>query len=114
MGNPTVVLALGGGVVVLILIIAVISIRSQRADVVEERLGRYTEASTFMTLAEDEAKTDEKKPSALSQQLDSVLSRRSFAAGWRAQLQKADLKLTVSEFFGLHILSMVAVGIICY
>jgi tight adherence protein B len=114
MGNPVVVLALGGGVVLLILIIAVISIRSQRSDVVEERLGRYTEASTFMALAEDEGKSDEKKPSAISQRMDSLLSRRSFASGWRSQLQKADLKLTVSEFFGLHIVSMVAVGIICY
>jgi len=43
-----------------------ISIRSQRGDEVEERLGRYTEASTFMTLAESEEQADEKKPSALS------------------------------------------------
>ncbi len=114
MGNPVVVLAIGGGVIVLILIIAVISIRSQRSDVVEERLGRYTEASTFLALAEEEKKSEEKKPGALAQRLDTVLSKRSFAAGWRGQLQRADLKLTVSEFLAFHIVSMVAVAVVCY
>jgi tight adherence protein B len=113
MGSSALVLLIGGGVVVLILIVAVISIRSQRADVVEERLGRYTEGSTFLAVA-DEDKKDEKRPSALSQQLDSIVSRRSFAAGWRSQLQRADLKLTVGEYLGFHVVSMVLVAIVCY
>ena len=47
-------IVVGAVVVVLVLIVAVVGIRSQRADVVEERLGRYTEANTFITVTEDE------------------------------------------------------------
>jgi tight adherence protein B len=113
MGGSTLVLGLGAGLVVLILLIAIISIRSQRSDVVEERLGRYTEASTFLAVAEED-KEGEKKPSALTQRMDSMLANKSFAANWRNQLARADLKLTVSEYLGLHIISMVGMAFLAY
>ena len=51
--NP-IVLIIGIAIVVLILIIATISIRGERSGVIEERLGRYTEVGSFMTLAEED------------------------------------------------------------
>jgi tight adherence protein B len=105
---PVSIIIIGAVVVVIILIITVLSIRSQRADIVEERLGRYSEASTFLAIAEEEEnRKDEKKPSVLAERLDGLLQRRSFGANWRAQLARADLKLTVSEYLGLHVVSMI-------
>ncbi len=106
------VLIIGIIVAVIILIIAVMGIRAQRQDVMEERLGRYTEATTFLALSQEEEKKkkDEKEPSALAQRLDSVLSRQSFTANWRNQLARADLKLTASEYLALHIVSLFGVA----
>jgi tight adherence protein B len=47
------------------------------------------------------------EPSALAKKLDAALEDREFAKKWRTQLARADLKLTVSEFFGMHILSSI-------
>ncbi len=110
---PVPIIIIGAVVVVIILIITVLSIRSQRADIVEERLGRYSEASTFLAIAEEEKK-DEKKPSVLTERLDGLLQRRSFGANWRGQLARADLKLTVSEYLSLHVVSMIAMGVLAF
>jgi tight adherence protein B len=108
------IIVIGAVVAVVILIIAVLSIRAQRADIVEERLGRYTEASTFLAIAEEEEKKqkEEKKENALRVRVDELLSRRSFGANWRAQLARADLKLTVSEYLGLHVVSMIVAAMV--
>jgi tight adherence protein B len=108
------IIVIGAVVVVLILLVAVISIRSQRADVVEERLGRYTEGSTFLVAAEEEDKKAEKKPSALAQRVEGMLQGQSFAANWRGQLARADLKLTVSEYLALHIISLFGMAVLAF
>src|SRR5258708_16280908 len=110
--NP-IVLIIGIAIVVLILIIATISIRGQRSGVIEERLGRYTEVGSFMTLAEED-KPKEKKPSALVERLEGILSQRSFGAKWRGQLARADLRLTVTEFLFLHVISMFGIAIVTF
>jgi putative Ca2+/H+ antiporter (TMEM165/GDT1 family) len=101
-------------VAVIVLVVAAISIRAQRASVMEERLGRYAEASTFLAIAEEEEKKkkEEKKPSQLTERLDGLLQKRSFGANWRSQLARADLKLTVSEYFALHVVSMIIMGFV--
>src|SRR5215467_4417175 len=112
--NP-IILVIGIAIVVVILIIATVSIRGQRSGVIEERLGRYTEVGSFMTVAEeDKDKPKEKKPSALVERLDSILAKRSFGANWRGQLARADLRLTVTEFLVLHVISMFAIAIVTF
>src|SRR5579859_190549 len=112
--NP-IVLVIGIAIVVLILIIATISIRGQRSGVIEERLGRYTEVGSFMTLAEeDKDKPKEKKPSALAERIEGILSQRSFGSKWRGQLARADLKLTVTEFLILHVISMFGIAVLTF
>jgi tight adherence protein B len=105
-----IVLIVGIIVVLGILIAATVSIRSQRGTVVEERLGRYTEVGSYMTIAEEE-KEKEKKPSALAQRFEGLLSQRSFGTKWRGQLARADLKLTVTEFLALHVISMFVMAV---
>ena len=53
-----------------------------------------------------EDKPAEKKSSALQERLDSLVSERSFGKKWRQQLSRADLKLTVSEYAAVHVISM--------
>ena len=112
MSGPLIII--GAVLVVLILLIAVFSIRSQRGDVVEERLGRYTEGSTFLVAAEEEDKKGDKKQSALTQRMEGLLQGRSFAANWRGQLARADLKLTVSEYMAVHVISMFGLGVLAF
>jgi len=97
--------------VVIVLIVATVSIRRQRGAVVEERLGRYTELGSFMTVPEEEKKEKEKKPSALAERMEGMLSKGSFGTKWRGQLARADLKLTVTEFLALHVISMVGLAL---
>jgi tight adherence protein B len=112
--NPTLVIVVIG-IVALVLIIMTVSIRSQRADSVEERLGRFTDMTILAVPKEEEkGKEKEKKPSALTQRMDSLLTGQGFTKGWRTQLARADLKLTVSEFFALHIISSVGLLVLAY
>lgn len=108
--NPL-LLVVGIVVVLAILALAVISIRSQRSDVFEERLGRYTEATSFMTLPEtQEEEPKEKGPSLITRILENPLQNQGFAQGWRSQLARADLKLTVSEYLAAHVVAAIGVG----
>ncbi len=95
---------LAGGVIVW----GIISVRTEK-DIIEERLINYEkEANSFIDLDEinEEPKEKEKGPTFIQQRLDSIVSERSFGKKWRQQLSRADLKLTVSEYAALHILSM--------
>jgi tight adherence protein B len=103
--------------VLIVLAITVMSIRRQRADTFEERLGRYTEPSALLSISEEadqEQKEKEKKESALAQKLDTALETRKFAQGWRTQLARADLKLTVSEYLALHVISMLGLAMLAF
>src|SRR5215470_12067244 len=106
------ILLIAGVVVILVILgIAVISIRSRRSDVFEERLGRYTEPTNFMTVQESQEEAPkEKGPSLITRMLENPLQNQGFAQGWRQQLARADLKLTVSEYLAAHFIAAIAVG----
>ncbi|MBE2268442.1 MAG: type II secretion system F family protein [Anaerolinea sp.] len=93
-----------GGVIVW----GVISVRTEK-DIIEERLINYEkEATSFLELDDipEEPKDQERRPSVIQERLDSLVSDRSFGKKWRQQLSRADVKLTVSEYAALHIVSM--------
>src|ERR1041385_2904184 len=107
---------LRGGIAlaIVILIIAAISIRGQRGGVVEERLGRYTEVGSFISVPEEETKEKKKETSALTERIEGLLQNRSFASKWRTSLARADLKLTVTEFLALHVIACFGLMLIAY
>lgn len=110
MGMELIIAGVAGVIAVIILIVGVVSIRSERQTKIEERLGRYTSEYSSL-LAQFEEANDEQlanEPSALTQRLDAALSNREFAKEWRTQLARADIKLTVGEYFSAHIISGVA------
>jgi tight adherence protein B len=112
------VVALGAGVLAaIVMVIAVISIRHQRADVIEERLGRYENdfgASSLLNLeiakqqaAEREEEAKQREAVGFAARMNEMLLQRDFAKAWRVELSQADLKLTVFEYFIVHILSII-------
>jgi tight adherence protein B len=108
--TTTQILILGGAglAAIFIIIMGVISARSE-SDIIEERLGRSSgEYESFLTFQQEEdAPVADEKGGALDA-LDNILAERSFGKKWRRQLARADLKLTVAEFFALHFVSMIA------
>jgi tight adherence protein B len=100
-------LGVGGLIAVAVIVLGVISVRSER-DLVEERLGRYEQGGFQSFLDEDE--DDKAKEDQRSKPLDAIdkaIAKRPFAQKWRLQLARADLKLTVAEFAGLHVVSVI-------
>lgn len=113
MSQNAILLIVVVGLILLVLAFIVMSIRRQRGDVFEERLGRYTEPGALLALSDEFEKEEQpvkKKDdrSLATRVLDSVISSRGFAEGWKTALARADLKLTVGEYFASHIASMIA------
>ncbi|MBL8131481.1 MAG: type II secretion system F family protein [Anaerolineae bacterium] len=106
--DPILIIGIAVVAAVGVIIYGVISVRSER-DIIEERLGRYDEQnSSFLQLDEIVAEEPEQtspKDSALRDRLDNIFAERTFGKRWRAQLARADLKLTVSEYAALHVIS---------
>jgi tight adherence protein B len=98
-----------GVMAVIILIAGVISIRAERREQIEERLGRYTsEPSSLLVEFEELQKPDPThEASLITRRLDAALADRGFAQRWRTQLSRADLKLTVAEYLALHVITSV-------
>ncbi|MDX2159752.1 MAG: type II secretion system F family protein [bacterium] len=109
-------------VAVAIVVFGIISARTEK-DLLEERLGAYEESmqQQFVDL-EDRKKTDveerererERRRSMLQERLDNIVSDRSFAKTWKQQLARADIKLTVSEYAALHVVSVAAFFFVGY
>ena len=94
---------------VAIIILGVISVRTEK-DIIEERLGRYEQENQFtldLTEEEEEAyRPADKKSGLLQARIDNIVADKPFALKWRAQLARADIKLTVAEYAALHVISM--------
>lgn len=104
-----IILGVAGLLALVIVIVGVISARSEK-DLVEERLGRFEAVESFesfVDLTDDDEQTavvnDRRKA---LEGLDRILAERSFGKNWRKKLARADLKLTVAEFAALHVVSM--------
>ncbi len=100
-----------GVLAVIILIMGIISIRSERQEEIEDRLGRYTSEYGSLMTEFEEFQVQPEEPSILTQRLDKALADREFAKKWRVQLARADLKLTVAEYFSLHIIAGIGAAV---
>lgn len=103
-----IILGVAGLLALIIVIVGVISARSEQ-DLVEERLGRFEAVEnfeSFVDLADDEEQAVTTERRKALEGLDRILAERSFGQNWRKKLARADLKLTVAEFAALHVISM--------
>ena len=105
--SPVLIIGIAVAIAIGVIIWGIISVRSEK-DIIEERLSRIEDANmSYLDLEEtSEEETTEKKPSAIQQRLDSLVSERTFGKKWRAQLSRADIKLTVSEYAAVHVITM--------
>lgn len=94
------------------------TIRRDRQQQIEERLGRYTSeygSQLSELLAAEGAEIHQATSLELIQEAaDSAISESNFASVWKSQLSRADLKLTPAEFLGLHFVSVIGFFIISY
>lgn len=115
-GLPTESLLILGGAGLVAIIIIAVGVLTARSDqnLVEERLGSYAEQDAYDPffsegeegeLSEGSAAAGADNSAAM-RALDNILAERNFGKKWRQKLSRADLKLTVAEFFALHIISM--------
>lgn len=106
--DPIIIIGIAVVAAVGVIIYGVVSVRSEK-DIIEERLGRYDEQNqSFLQLDEIVAENPDenaKPDSVLRDRLDSIFAERQFGKQWRAQLSRADLKLTVSEYAAVHVIS---------
>lgn len=117
MGTEIMIAGGAGVIAVFILIAGIISMRAERQQEIEERLERYTmEYSSTQLAGKSTQDLDEAaaEVSLLTARLDSALAEREFAKKWRVQLARADLKLTVAEYFALHIISGLGVFLVSW
>lgn len=101
-----ILIGVAGLVALAVIIIGVISVRSER-DLVEERLGRYEQGYQPFLEIEDEKEEKKEESRKALEALDRAIAKRPFAQKWRTQLARADIKLTVAEFAALHVISPV-------
>lgn len=111
--SPTLIVIAAAAVAVVILIVGVISVRSEK-DVIEQRLSSFEQTSSvFLDLeagAEDEPKPREK----FKERLDAALTQRPAGKKWRQALARADLKITVAEYLILHVVSVIGMFLLAY
>lgn len=106
--DPIIIMGIAVALAIGVIVWGIISVRSEK-DIIEERLARIEDANMSYLELDDLPETvssDEKKPSALQERLDAMVSERQFGKKWRQQLARADIKLTVSEYAALHVISM--------
>ncbi len=104
-----IMVVVAGIAAVAVIVLGVISVRSER-NLAEERLGRFIDDnntfSSFLDEPEEEEKPKKEERRAL-EAIDRAIANRPFAKRWRQQLARADLKLTVAEYAALHVVSVI-------
>ena len=104
------ILIIGGGLGLLLLVVGFgMSIFGERS-VVEERLGRYTEAGQVITTTATEKK--EKGPSPLTEMFDKMGEGTDMFDNISKNLARADIKLRPAEYIAAIVLSSMLVGLV--
>ncbi len=91
----------------------IFSVRAGSSAQVEDRLSRYAEGSVTLD-AGDTATVETPRASPLADRLDKAVAGKGFAQGMQAKLFQADLKIKVSEYLVLHVLSVILFGLISW
>ncbi len=101
-------LLLGGGALLVIVLLAVmvLGFRTSRGDVTE-RLDRFAGRGSEAA-AEARPRRRGKGSSVLAAQIDRAIAGRGFAGRISRDLAQANIKLTVSEFLALRVISIIA------
>jgi len=102
------ILAIGGGLAVIMLIVGMIVTATSERSLVEERLGRYLEEEA----AEEVKKGQKSTP--VGDWLNRRLEKSSMGGGIARDLARADVKLKPAEYFALMVISAIGVTVIAW
>lgn len=101
----------------LVLGVGIYSTRRQQT-LVDQRLGTLAAQNPYEPILATEELEDERlakrERAAMVRRLDKALEKRTFGKKWRLQLSRADLRLTVGEFFATQFISMAAFFAVAY
>ncbi len=78
-------------------------------DATQQRLGQFVGGGSLDSAEENEEKKKPGGTSLLTQNLDQVLEERGLGRNMATELARADLKITVAEFWALNLISIVGV-----
>ncbi|MFN8377337.1 MAG: type II secretion system F family protein [Anaerolineae bacterium] len=115
-GAQIAIIAVAAIIALVVIVWGIRSVRSEK-DLLEERLVSIDSAGQQFTLDltdEELAPAKSSSTNAFRDKLDNVISDRPFAQKWKQQLARADLKLKVSEFAALHVVTAIAGFALCY
>jgi tight adherence protein B len=101
------ILAAGGGLAFLLLVVGIIITATSERTMVEERLGRYLDE-------EELAEEPGDRGSAVGDWLNDQLERSTWGGGVARELARADLKLRAGEYLALMVFSALIVGFIVW
>ena len=105
--SPMLLMAVGGGLALLLLVVGlVLSLQGERAQL-EKRLEAYLQDES-----EAEELSQGRQPGALQTWLDRQVERTEWWEGISRSLAQADLRLRPAEYIGLRILALILGGLI--
>lgn len=102
------ILAVGGGLAVVLLLVGIVVTARSERTIVEERLGQYLGEEQ----ADVEALTRQEKSTPVADWLNRRLERSSWGGGIARELARADLKLKPAEYVTVMLICAVGVGFI--
>lgn len=115
--SPEIILAGSIVAALLVLVVGIFSTRRQQT-LVDQRLGTLAAQNPYEPIIATEELEDERlakrERAAMVRRLDKALEKRPFGKKWRLQLSRADLKLTVGEFFATQFLAMAGFFAVAY
>jgi tight adherence protein B len=98
-----------GGVALLLLLIGIVSSMGGEKNLVEERLGRYSEEETISTGTES---TQAATP--MTDWLNKQVEKSSWGDGISKQLAQADVKLKPGEYIATMVIAAFGIGIVAW
>jgi len=111
--DPLVLLLIGVGLLAIIMLIIALTGGRGQESAIEERLEQFREEPTD-DLSDAEIQEEARRLSRLAENLDEVIKRRSFGVRIADQLAQASVKLTVTEYLILNVLSVILLGGLAY
>lgn len=111
--DPLVLLLAGIGLMAVVVLIVALTGGRRQESTLEERLDQYVEEPAGQ-LSDQEIEEEARRLSRLAERLDEVIKTRSFGARIADQLAQASVKLTVTEYLILSLISILVCGAIGY
>ncbi len=102
----------GGGLGMLLFIVGLVSLLTDKRSVVDERLGRYAESGGMISAASERNEGIKRQTSVIIDFINRIAEGTDFYESVSRHLVRADLKFRPGEYFILIVASMLSVGLL--